>query len=87
MSIEKRSLEILKAGLDDTFYLMDEEAMDMIEGGRCFIFNCAAYTQNDTPAPTPQETPEPSPSSFPSNPPVPTCECGADCICRTCGCI
>lgn len=78
MSIEKKSLEVLKAGLDDTFNLMDEEAMDLIEGGRCFIFNCSTYTQNDTPAPTP--TPKATPS------PVPTCECGTDCKCRTCGC-
>lgn len=30
MTINKQTLEVLKAGLDDTMNLMDEEAMDLI---------------------------------------------------------
>ncbi|WP_289226206.1 hypothetical protein [uncultured Bacteroides sp.] len=82
MSIEKKSLEILKAGLDDTFDLMDEEAMDLIEGGYCSNGYCGgpycAGTYSPDDPTTPASTPTPSSA--------PTCECGTNCPCRTCGC-
>lgn len=81
MSIEKTSLEVLKAGLDDTMNLMDAEAMDLIEGGGCNGYCSGTYCQSDYTNDDPT-TPVPTPS----NPPAPTCECGTDCPCRTCGC-
>lgn len=84
MSIEKKSLEILKAGLDDTLNLIDEEAMDFIEGGACIMNYCASsycgvgFVPDPTPDPS---TPEPSisPSVSPSS--TPTCPCGTACQC------
>jgi hypothetical protein len=83
MSIEKATLEVLKAGLDDTMNLMDEEAMDLIEGGGCTGYCSGTYCQSNYSADdstTPGSTPKPSIL------PTPTCECGADCSCKNCGC-
>lgn len=83
MSIEKKTLEVLKAGLDDTLNLMDEEAMDFIAGGLCTPSYCSGTYCSGTydPNPTPGAT-----TPNPSNPPKPTCKCGPTCPCVTCGC-
>ena len=44
MTTNKKTLEVLRAGLDDTMNLMDDEAMDRIAGGFvCKDFYCATF--------------------------------------------
>ena len=44
MTNNQQTLEVLKAGLDDSMNLMDEESMDLIAGGAaCFIFRCGKH--------------------------------------------
>lgn len=40
MSTEKKTLEVLRASLDDTLNLMDEKSMDLMEGGTCTRTYC-----------------------------------------------
>lgn len=45
MTNDKPTFEVLRAGLDSSMNLMDEEAMDQIAGGTCKHCNkhCDAY--------------------------------------------
>lgn len=44
MTNDKPTFEVLRAGLDSTMNLMDEESMDLIAGGAaCFIFRCGKH--------------------------------------------
>ena len=45
MTNDKPTFEVLRAGLDSTMNLMDEEAMDQIAGGTCKHCDkhCGAY--------------------------------------------
>lgn len=75
MTINKKTLEVLKAGLDSTMNLMDEEAMDLIAGGaECFIHTCGTHCGTFT------ESTEPDPT------PGPTCGCTPQCNCPECRC-
>lgn len=75
MTINKQTLEVLKAGLDDSMNLMDEEAMDLIAGGQtCDGFCTGTFCAKNYSVPDPTPTPKP------------TCGCTPQCNCPDCRC-